>query len=288
MDLPIDVWRHVISYNNPESGMMLKNKDRNKLTHNCVCMYNQTNIEYIKSNYKNGDIINIYDDKREKWLLGVIVDMNPYRLAKQSHQYKISYVSVIADAKNNKLLERERFKLIGYKYNFLKYNVVRVYANQVEDKHKLLNIKTTRIRKYNESPDVSLSSRYKERLSNLKLYDLIMINYHTSNNINSFNEQLRTGKRTYIKFIVYTGDGRCMTYKEFLEYENPRGIKSHDINIYTKNIMYFSVMDESNKNELSEGYFFNDIVYKDCLYNEDKYKARILKDQEQYYRRRLK
>ena len=271
MDLPIDVWRHVISYNNPESGMMLKNKDRDKITTNYVCMYNtpkQTKLEYIKSNYKNGDIINIYDDKRDTWLLGVIVDMNPTRVAKQSHHYKLSYVSVIADTKNNGLIENRKFNGKSYRYNFLKYNVKCAYANQVADKHKILNINTTRISKYTESPDIF------NDLSNLKQYDMIFMYYHISNNTQSFNDELRHKERIYQKTIVYTGDGRCMDYSEFLEYENPRGIKSHDINKYNKNMLMFNVLsDKARVKHFANIELFN---------------KRVIKDQEQYYRRRLK
>ena len=282
MDLPIDVWRHVISYNNPESGMMLKNKDRNKLTPNYVCMYNtpkQTKLEYIKSNYKNGDIINIYDDKRDTWLLGVIVDMNPTRVAKKSHHYKLSYVSVIHDNKNNKHLRNLnyvlRFKRIinkHHSYNFLKYNVKCVYANQVEDKHRILNINTTCISKYTKSPDTF------NDLSNLKQYDIINILYHDSNSIGSFNDQLRNGRRIHRKVIVYTGDGRCMEYSEFLEYENPRGIKSHFIEKYNKNVICFDVLNDKDKND----------CFDNLVLNKDLFDKRVIKDQEQYYRRRLK
>ena len=277
MDLPIDVWRHVISYNNPESGMMLKNKDRNKLTLNYLCMYNskQTKLEYIKSNYKVDDIINIYDDKRKKWLLGIIVDMNPTRVAKKSHHYKLSYVSVIADEKNNEHLRAFnllcRFDKIinkNHSYNFLKYNVKCAYANQVADKHKILNINTTRISKYTESPDIF------NDLSNLKQYDMIFMYYHISNNTQSFNDELRHKERIYQKTIVYTGDGRCMDYSEFLEYENPRGIKSHDINKYNKNMLMFNVLsDKARVKHFANIELFN---------------KRVIKDQEQYYRRRLK
>lgn len=281
MDLPIDVWRHIISYNNPESDAMLRDKYRDKITHNCVCMYNQTNIEYIKSNFKRGDIVFINDNK-----LGVIVDMKPTRLAKKSYQYKISYVSVIADARQNKLLTLKHNqldnRLKNYNYTFLKYNVVRVYANQVEDKHKLLNLKTNRIRKYDKSPDNPLIPLYQNKFDNLKQYDIVKIHYHDSNNINTFNQQLKNGVRIKSVIIVYTGDGRCMTYKDFLEYENPRGIKSHDINRYTKNIMYFRVMDEYYNGT------YDDMMDMECLYKNNRYKMRVIKDQEQYYRRRLK
>ena len=275
MDLPIDVWRHIISYNNPVSGMMLKNKDRDKLTPNYVCMYNtpkQTKLEYIKSNYKNGDIINIYDDKRDSWLLGVIVDMNPTRVAKRSHHYKLSYVSVIADDKTNRLIYNKKFNGKYYHYNFLKYNVKCVYANQVADKHKTININTTRINKYINSPDTF------NDLSNLKQYDIINILYHYGNNIGSFNEQLCSERRIHRKLIVYTGDGRCMSYSEFLEYENPRGIKSHFIEKYKKNVICFDVLNEKDKID----------CFDNLELNKDLFDKRVIKDQEQYYRRRLK
>jgi len=273
MNIPTDLWRHIISYNNPESDKMLNRKDRNKLTNNYVCMYNQTRMEYIKSNYKVGDIIRINDANR----LGVIVDMNPTRLAKKSHHYKLSYVSVARDIKNNNILERdyncdfddrEEYDCGRYEYNFLKYNVKCVYANQVEDKHRILNLNVNNIRKYKFNDTIF-------DLSHIKQYDIVKFAYHTGNNINSFNEQLRTGKRIYRTVIVYTGEGRCMKYNDFLEYENLRGIKSHAFSFYNKNVMRCKVVKD-------------DINTNSSTYLTPQFEARVLKDREQYYRRRLK
>ena len=278
MNLPIDVWRHIISFNNPESDMMLKNKDINKLTPYYVCMYNspkQTKLEYIKSSYKVDDIIEIYNQSGFI-TYAVIINMNPTNMAPKSHTWKLLYKELVIDEMKNWKLTKfinENDVDKSYKYNFFTYKPR--CPNEINCNHrpcvdKLVNLNTHRIKKYKQ-PNIN---SYKT--PEIKQYDIIKITQVISNH---FHLDYYDRNAINTQFIVYTGEWRCMNYNDFLEYENPRGIKSRHFNNTigrTHNCLEYVVLDSKMLNE-----FFKDE-------NRDKYKARILKDEEQYYRRRLK
>ena len=143
--------------------------------------------------------------------------------------------------------------------------------NQSKCIPKFLSLTNHHIKKYIQ-PAVN---SYK--IPEIKQYDIVKITQVKDNNYqineNVYKNPINTD------FIVYTGDDRSMSYNDFLEYENPRGIKSQYFNndsSRTTRALEFIVLNDDMLNR-----FFK---YK----NRDEFKARVIKDQEQYYRRRLK
>ena len=62
MNLPTDILRNIVSFNNPKLEIMVKDKSRNEVTSNYLCMCNDnppTRINYTKKHFAKNDIIKV-------------------------------------------------------------------------------------------------------------------------------------------------------------------------------------------------------------------------------------
>lgn len=114
--LPNEIMREIIRFNNPNVDKMLIGKDRGKIDINLLCMYNiltPTRIEYVKSHFKDDDIIKIYDKQNKFIHHGIICCMlhKPNTNHKRSYKWKIIYNELEDESCSKKQSE---FDIRGY------------------------------------------------------------------------------------------------------------------------------------------------------------------------------
>ena len=199
MNLPTDILRHVISFNNNKLERMVKDKSRNEITDNYLCMCNTippTEEHYINSIIKNGDIIELYSKKSGKFITyGMIRDYIDQRRKYRHLKFK-GYIDMIVRNGNN---TERRFMGINPAYVYYQFKNPRASS----DYSKMISFKKFKVKIPSKIDKYTIKDYQNQlKVDDLNLYDIIRTPYY--------------GFKPEYSYQVYLGDGMSMNYNNFI------------------------------------------------------------------------
>tara|TARA_R110000737_G_scaffold20313_2_gene38644 strand:- start:831 stop:1988 length:1158 start_codon:yes stop_codon:yes gene_type:complete len=214
MNLPTDILRNIVSFNNPKLEIMVKDKSRNEVTSNYLCMCNDnppTRINYTKKHFAKNDIIKVMSGT--KFIsYGMIIDMLHQPIPNVYGLYQLCGSKWVAKLSNSyKLL----YLPLNTEYHFIN-GVKTIECFKPPFKAKELNLRTYQI-------ENSLKECCNDIfMMNIKLYDVVFCykNTDTYNRDWCHNSHLKTftyvGDMAIGMYLVYMGDDIFVSYDDFL------------------------------------------------------------------------
>lgn len=204
MNLPTDILRNIVSFNNPKLEIMVKDKSRNEVTNNYLCMCNDiplsqlARIIYTKKHFAKNDIIKVMNGN--KFIsYGMIIDMlhqpipntftrtNNNVVAKNSYSWKLLYTPLVTEdhfINGVKTIECFKPTFKSVELSLKVYSIVNYLKESCNDIFMI----------------------------NIKLYDVVCC-YKNINNYSNWCSNIKPSKT----YLVYMGDELFVSYRDFLK-----------------------------------------------------------------------